>query len=929
MNEMYKGADYRKTDLQLHSPRDRGWKGSHPELKQADKETNLDQIRRKWANDFIDNCVEKGVQLASLTDHHEGIYCWYVIEELKKRNSSIESSVDLWFMPGMELTCKDSAQALILFDSGLNKALFEKARNLLRLPTNCVEDNHQGIEVSLLDFNVDEVQGVLENDLELQGKFIILPNVTPKGHKTVLREGFHKRFKELPYVGGYLDAIYPDQLNDGDRRILEGQIPDWTSEKRGIITTSDARSADFSALGQFATWVKLAEPTAESLRQAMLAADSRILYVDPETPSLFVQSISVSGAEFLSLDEPVNVSHQFTSIIGGRGSGKSTLLEFIRYAIGQSAIDTGDSTWDPTHERRKNIIKYALSESTGTVELTIKKDGAEIILRRSRSSQDRITMRVQGEEQVISPGDARKLFAFQAYSQGELSHLGDDRAENRLFDLITDPQREIISQIGKRQQSIIGELRELLDQAIKGWQFEREHRKLRAQLMTLQAGIENTSQKLHSLPAGTQAILDDNSIVKSTNRWLEQVIDKHQTYTETLSTYLQENLSELESFLIADKVPTANESQQMAAILRQSVEETGDLLRTISAKNQEFEQQQTEIIIGWNKKKQEHEIAYNNALSQLSQHKADLDHLKKLESDKEIIEVQINDIYERIETLKPSLASLKEKGGHFIATQHELRRISSNGVQNLASLTDNLARAELYEKDDLSELWDSLNSLFAGSGVRTERLEKLLDKISSADPIANWWKFLDEVLSIFRWNTTGLRETEKRPSLSILDSTIDPGGLDRFCERLDVDRVNKAMKAAVKPRVRLLQKRGGTEIEFNQASQGEKATILLNVLMRQEGGPLLIDQPEEDLDNRIIGDIVTATRQAKAKKQLIFATHNANLVVNGDAELVLDLAAGKLNQIGAIDLEDMRTSITDTMEGGKQAFELRRRKYNF
>ena len=92
---------------------------------------------------------------------------------------------------------------------------------------------------------------------------------------------------------------------------------------------------------------------------------------------------------------------------------------------------------------------------------------------------------------------------------------------------------------------------------------------------------------------------------------------------------------------------------------------------------------------------------------------------------------------------------------------------------------------------------------------------------------------------------------------------------------------------------------------------------------------MILDQPEEDLDNRIIGEIVTATHDAKTRKQLIFATHNANLVVNGDAELVVDLINGRINQIGAIDLEPLCESITETMEGGKAAFELRRRKYNF
>ncbi|QDK77969.1 AAA family ATPase [Spirosoma sp. KCTC 42546] len=930
MNPIHKGADYRKADLQLHSPRDRNWEGVHPEQKLSNASLeDIKAVRRKWASEFIDNCLEKGVQVAALTDHHEGVYCWHVIEELKFRNASFSEDIDLWFMPGMELTCKDSAQALILFDADITKPLFEKARNLLRLPTECYDDQLQGIEVTLLDFNIDEIQGVLEHDSELRDRFIILPNVTPGGHKTVLRTGFHKRFKELPYVGGYLDKVYPSDLKDGDQRILDGQIPAWTSEKRGIISTSDARSSDFSALGTFATWVKLAEPTAESLRQAMLAADSRILYESPNRPTLLVKSISVSGAEFLSLPEPLSFSHQFTSIIGGRGSGKSTLLEFIRFAVGQSALDVGDSKWDPTHDRRKNILKYALNESEGVVEVLIEKDGAIIELIRSRSTQDRIIMRVQNLEQAISPSDARKLFPIQAYSQGELSHLGDEKAEKRLFDLITEPQREALNQVEKNRLNVASELREHLEQAIKNWQYEKEYRKLNAQLITLKAGLDNTMVKLQAIPSETQGVMERYNIEIQTTRWLEQIIQEHQQSYDLLFGAFQNHLKLTEERLVAGKIPTAKVAQDLSILLLHQMETANDALRQLVTENQQYEQQQTELIINWNKGQVDSKSQYELAMSQLSQHKVELDQLKRLE--REINEAQrsVDDLEQKIQHTKGAYILLTEKSGQYMALQRELQRLARKGISVLAELTDNLARAELSEKADLAELEQAIKDLFASSGVRADRLDKLLDHVATKDPIVGWWDLMKEVFFILKWNTTGLRETEKRPTLDLLDNIIDPGGLEKFCERLDIERVSRAITAIVRPRVRLLQKRGINEIEFSRASQGEKATILLNVLMRQEGGPLLLDQPEEDLDNRIIGDIVSATRQAKIKKQLLFATHNANLVVNGDAELVIDLTAGSISQIGAIDVESLRVSITDTMEGGKDAFELRRKKYNF
>jgi chromosome segregation protein len=109
------------------------------------------------------------------------------------------------------------------------------------------------------------------------------------------------------------------------------------------------------------------------------------------------------------------------------------------------------------------------------------------------------------------------------------------------------------------------------------------------------------------------------------------------------------------------------------------------------------------------------------------------------------------------------------------------------------------------------------------------------------------------------------------------------------------------------------------------------------VLLNQDGPPLVIDQPEDDLDNHVIKDIVEQVWAAKTKRQLIFSSHNANLVVNGDAELVIccgyriagEQSGGTIAAQGAIDVEEVRTEIATVMEGGRAAFTLRKDKYGF
>jgi chromosome segregation protein len=99
----------------------------------------------------------------------------------------------------------------------------------------------------------------------------------------------------------------------------------------------------------------------------------------------------------------------------------------------------------------------------------------------------------------------------------------------------------------------------------------------------------------------------------------------------------------------------------------------------------------------------------------------------------------------------------------------------------------------------------------------------------------------------------------------------------------------------------------------------------------------VIDQPEDDLDNQVIFDIVDLIWKAKGARQLVFSSHNANLVVNGDAELVVccdyrdagDHSAGRIKLEGAIDVPAVRDEITVVMEGGEKAFRLRKEKYGF
>lgn len=118
-------------------------------------------------------------------------------------------------------------------------------------------------------------------------------------------------------------------------------------------------------------------------------------------------------------------------------------------------------------------------------------------------------------------------------------------------------------------------------------------------------------------------------------------------------------------------------------------------------------------------------------------------------------------------------------------------------------------------------------------------------------------------------------------------------------------------------------------------SGGQRVSVLLALLLETgDDQPLVIDQPEDELDNRFLSNrVLPALKKLKGRRQVILATHNANIVVNGDADLVLHLKAGanhgEVERMGVIEESGIRDVIVRTVDGGKEAFQLRLRKYGF
>ena len=150
----------------------------------------------------------------------------------------------------------------------------------------------------------------------------------------------------------------------------------------------------------------------------------------------------------------------------------------------------------------------------------------------------------------------------------------------------------------------------------------------------------------------------------------------------------------------------------------------------------------------------------------------------------------------------------------------------------------------------------------------------------------------------------------------------------------ELQALAKQPKPIITVRTKSVKSGPPKQIPVFQLSDGQRHTILLTIAMLAESNvPLVIDQPEDDLDNAFIfSSIVSTLRAIKEKRQVILVTHNANIAVLGDSELILPMCregeCGNAKDRGSIDSEPTKLFVQNILEGGIAAFLRRKEIYN-
>lgn len=940
-------ASWRKCDFQVHSPRDPGWKGSRPAgedvvVDSTGKPTGRDQIDKErvaWAEEFIAACLEKKLGAVAITDHHDVVMIPYVRKVIKRRRGE-DSSFDLWFFPGMELTANHGKQCIVLFDEDLELEWLKEAQASLGIAAPRTEPHKsQAPNPTPLPHDFPDLMERLNDHEELKGRFIILPNMSERSKHTVLRDGEHQDFRRMQYVGGYLDNCESvDNYRPRNRRRVSGADPHWSEREIYAIPTSDSRSETFDQLGKNDCWMKMATPKAEAIRQAFLAPDSRIqVSTSPETPNMYISAVDIKGSSVLD-DVLLNLSAEMNSVIGGRGTGKSTLLEYIAFAVGQSAYDLPSDV--PSRDNRsRELIQKTLIEPEGTITVTVNQDEAEFDIVRSKATNYEAEIIVKkGEQEVATIRRLHQFIPTVIYRQGHLSDVGKEiHAGSELADLLpfVDAkyrvrEHALIEQGAEAKREVHKCLIRLLDK----WRDESSRDHVKVELDLVQARVSKLEAELHQLSDSEQKSLKEMECMDQAIVQVRSMVTEVEEISQQMKNAGKEDNLQLEP---TGDVEVDQGLQEMHNDYNLLVSVVTKCEAKVKKTMAEVESRMSKSMKSWNSKYEDMQSKRNAILDRAGEQKSVRDRIREL--------------HDRQLELRGELSVLEVKVGKVVNAENELdaavsdlRRCRRQRTKHLRKWAREIEaqsgkklRVLLKVDGDLSEIEESLGALVEGTDShRKERQRELSRMVAKRGLPRVMNRLRAEVMSLLRWKRCSESQTEARPQIPTLEDIL--GGAPDVRSALfgDVteEQVERVLVATGRSEVSLFFQDDERELEFGQASEGQRAAALLHMLLKQSGGPIIIDQPEDDLDNRVISELARELRTAKRRRQLVFASHNANIVVNGSSEAVVymhtsDEGKRQVGDVGAIDVKSIRTTITSVMEGGEEAFKDRLRKYGY
>ncbi|MYA82932.1 MAG: AAA family ATPase [Acidimicrobiales bacterium] len=856
-----------------------------------------------YARQFLDAAVANGVQVLGITPTCPRLgttgglsAAWHIVEEWNRGSHDNGRpyreqvfAVFPGFMPRLN-DGRGDLDLIFLFDPEVGRERYLQLYDLMmqgRQPWN-------GEQVASAQLSADEAFGLLrENRLHDETAdgarswdFLALaPNAfsetgllgTPGEH--VEREGFD--------VDDLAALELPENLLPTEA--LQGKP--WVNNfiRANRLTLFHSSAADsFEDIGKRHVWLKMAEKTIEALRQAFIAHTTRArigheldddgsfrdLAQPPDALRYerpWLKSVTVNGeaAFFDSTPDRPPVEFEFspdlTCVIGGSMTGKSTLLDGLRVHVGAQL---------PQSARARQEVKERAAE-------------------RFLVGAPSIELNCPGRAPTVS---AQERWPAVFYTQGELKSLTED--PEAVQNILARLDASETGEIDRREGNLLTYDREL-------GRIASRLSELDDQLVEAEQALKKILDARNELTAFADAGVEDfNNAAASAATWRD--------LTQTLDDIVA-RADDLISAMNSVVLPNSDTAREMAAErLDDQWQLASEAASNVLNKLVDAQHTAAEGVHQEETRREELRVQVDRALAA---HGFDGERISEFQE----LSAQVS----LLDSYQSNLDGVR-------ATSENLQAAFEQQLAARRSLRDEQRRS--FDKV-LDGVGQQSGGHFAARRIDDGGSEPLEDFISrlSQRGITRWWN-----------DSKG----SPRPSPDELLRRLDDGslgdvGMSRAVQQTFAGCITPARRrelAALRCPDRYVLEFRTSDKNYrplDKLSGGQRVNLLLSLLLAtSDSRPLVIDQPEDELDNRFLFEtLLPALHRLKGRRQVIVATHNANIVVNGDADQVIQLDAadehGYIACAGAIEDPTVREAIVQTVDGGDEAFRLRRIKYGF
>jgi chromosome segregation protein len=895
------GASWRCVDLHLHTP------GVHSFAPPAGTDEHNLAHREQVADQYVERLVSAGIEVAAITDYQGVRTNWFGLIQERAAAAGIR------VLPGAELSIENVGKGLHLLlvcdhdtePERINEAIRHQGKQSQQLFSGRGE--HKDLE---LRGQLDEALRTLRREL---GCVVIAAHAGQKNG--ILKEWGPKKTAEL-VRNGLLDAI--DQCENAQTK-LQGTAVLSTDRLQSLACTLSSDPKRLEEIGtkkaadgrDRLTWIKLSTVNASALRLALHDPHTRVLTRRPEQPHHpRVLSMEVQGGFLDGL--ALRFNDDLTALIGGRGAGKSAVLETLRYAL--------DAPVYSDQSERMSLVRHALG-SGGRVRIVVERPGPQ------RAQRYEITRVLDQKPRVadLDAGTAVEVPPLDVFGAGgspvillqrEIQAVArNDSFRRQLLDEIIGDRarqadltvRRTVEELGRNQRAIEEVERQL---ARREERIERLG-KLNADIAFYeQQGIADKLDR----QAGAGA---DRARLDTASRRVAEALGSHAATSADITEALTAGAAELRSA----QSEHAKILIELAADVETTRERIAQALGAVDADLRALQSRLDNATTGWPALVANLDEALRRIQAELGSEPLDarryLDAIGERTALQPIVD-QLARHDDEAQKLRTRRRDLLKRLQDERRDAFELRRSAADDVNRKLAGKLEMSVSYLGDKGDFAS---RLGAILKGSRVSSDAVDQI-----AASPA------IDGVeLSLFvdRGADAIAALTPISPAMSqrlVQWLTDEPSRLRQVEVLAPQDSVSIALIVDGKPR------------DLAHLSSGQKATALLLLAFAQGGRPLILDQPEDDLDNRFVyDDVVTLLRAEKGvqdparRRQIIVATHNANIPVNGDAELVLSLADDNgrcaVHTRASIDDSALREEIRSVLEGGEDAFRRRAEKY--